>query len=91
MSKETNIECVSVLSSFYIAKKYLNMSKVTTQEYFDSLVDYYERDGPNSFIIRSNNGSFTKIEGQIIFEMLYNDELDLMSDGYFKISSNRNV
>ena len=61
------------------------MSKVTTQEYFDSLVDYYERDGPNSFIIRSNNGSFTKIEGQIIFEMLYNDELDLMSDGYFKI------
>lgn len=67
------------------------MSKVTTQEYFDSLVDYYERDGPNSFRIRSNNGSFTKIEGQIIFEMLYNDELDLMSDGYFKISFNRNV
>lgn len=91
MSKEENIECVSVLSSFYIAKKYLNMTKETAQKYFDSLLEYYKRANQNSFRIRTDDGLFIKIEGQTILEMLYEDKLELMSDGYFKISSNRNI
>lgn len=83
MSNQNNIDCVSALASFYLAKKYLNMSKGEAQIFFDSWISLHKNQ--KSFQIYSKSGyQRERILGQEIFDMLYDDKLDLQKDGFFK-------
>lgn len=83
MSNQNNIDCVSALASFYLAKKYLNMSKENAQVFFDSWMVLYRKQ--KYFQIYSKSGyQLERVLGQDIFDMLYEDKLDLQKDGFFK-------
>lgn len=83
MSNQNNIDCVSALASFYLAKKYLKMSKENAQVFFDSWMVLYRKQ--KCFQIYSKSGyQLERVLGQDIFDMLYEDKLDLQKDGFFK-------
>lgn len=83
MSNQNNIDCVSALASFYLAKKYLKMSKENAQVFFDSWMVLYRKQ--KCFQIYSESGyQLERVLGQDIFDMLYEDKLDLQKDGFFK-------
>ncbi|MDD6396004.1 MAG: hypothetical protein PUB37_07500 [Firmicutes bacterium] len=85
LSDQTEMECVSALASFYLAKKYLNMVKDEAQPFFDSWMDFHKGHNQDRFQIYTASGcQLAKIPGQDIFDMLYNDELYLMKDGFFR-------
>ena len=87
MSTNANAECVSALSSFYLAKKYLNLEKTDAKVFFDSWMAYHRSHKQEHFQVYSRNGDQRpKLLGEDIFEMLYNDELYLMKDGLLRIS-----
>lgn len=87
MSTSANVECVSALSSFYLTKKYLNLDKSEAKVYFDSWMTYHRSHKQEHFQVYSQNGDQrSKLLGEDIFEMLYNDELYLMKDGLLRIS-----
>lgn len=85
LAGQVNMDCVSALAAFYLAKKYLNMQKAEAQSFFDSWMTYHQNMNQESFRVYNSKGNqLEKILGQDIFDMLYNDELDLMKDGYFR-------
>lgn len=85
VSGQTDIDCVSALASFYLAKRYLNMAKDEAQPFFDSWMDFHKEHHQERFQVYTANGhQLEKLLGQEIFEMLYNDELYLMRDGFFR-------
>lgn len=86
LSIQEDMECISPLASFYLAKKYLKMPKEEAQRFFDSWMDFhYEHNGQTHFRVYSISGNqLEKLPGQDIFDMLYNDELYLKKDGFFQ-------
>lgn len=83
MSNQNNIDCVSALASFYLAKKYLNMSKENAQLFFESWIALHRNQ--KCFQIYSESGyQLERVLSQDIFDMLYDDKLDLQKDGFFK-------
>lgn len=85
LSSQANMDCVSALASFYLAKKYLKMKKEDAQMFFDSWMMFHKAKKQEYFQVYSTNGyQLEKIHGQDIFDMLYNDELYLMKDGFFR-------
>lgn len=82
---QTDMDCVSALASFYLAKKYLNMTKDEAQPFFDSWMDFHKKHNQDRFQVYTASGhQLEKLLGQDIFDMLYNDELYLMKDGFFR-------
>ena len=87
MSTSANVECVSALSAFYLAKKYLHMEKPEAKVYFDSWMAYHRLHNQERFQIYVKGGhQRDKVLGEDIFEMLYNEQLCLMKDGFFQIA-----
>lgn len=85
LSAQTDMDCVSALASFYLAKKYLNMKKEDAQIFFDSWMQFHKERNQEYFQVYTINGhQLEKIPGQDIFDMLYNNELYLMKDGFFR-------
>ena len=83
MSNQSNIDCVRALTSYYLAKNYLHMSKEYAQVFFDSWMALHRNQ--KCFQIYSKSGyQLERVLGQDIFDMLYEDELDLQKDGFFK-------
>lgn len=86
VSNQAGMDCVSALASFYLAKKYLNMAKDEAQPFFDSWMSFHKQHNQERFQVYTASGhQLEKLLGQDIFEMLYNDELYLMRDGFFRI------
>ena len=87
MSTSANVECVSALSAFYLAKKYLHMEKPEAKVYFDSWMAYHRLHNQERFqIYVKGSHQRDKVLGEDIFEMLYNEQLCLMKDGFFQIA-----
>lgn len=85
LSGQVDMDCVSALASFYLAKKYLNMKKADAQVFFDSWMQFHMERNQACFQVYSSSGhQLEKVLGQDIFDMLYNDELYLMKDGFFR-------
>lgn len=85
LAGQANMDCVSALAAFYLAKKYLNMQKAEAQSFFNSWTAYHRGLNQERFRVYNARGNqLEKIPGQDIFDMLYNDELDLMKDGFFR-------
>lgn len=81
-----NIDCVSAIASFYLAKKYLNMDKNTAQLFFDSWVELHKKYNQAYFrIYGTDDSQMIKVLGQDLFDMLYADKLFLQKDGLFKM------
>lgn len=86
MSTHASVECVSALSSFYLAKKHLNLDKTAAKVYFDSWMTFHRLHNQDHFKIYSQTGQQQqKILGEDIFDMLYNEQLYLMKDGLLRI------
>lgn len=86
MSTNASVECVSALSAFYLAKKYLKLDKSDAKVFFDSWMAYHRLHKQEHFQIYSQSGhQRPKILGEDIFEMLYNEQLYLMKDGLLRI------
>ena len=86
LSANANIECISCLSSFYLTKKYLRLSKQEAQCFFDSWQTFHQQLGQYLFQIYDRSGNqLIKLPAQIIFNLLYDDKLELMKDGFFHI------
>lgn len=78
-----SIDCVSALASFYLAKNYLHMSKEYAQVFFVSWMALHRNQ--KCFQIYSESGyQLERVPGQDIFDMLYENKLDLQKDGFFK-------
>lgn len=85
LSGQADMDCVSALASFYLAKKYLNMKKEDAQLFFDSWMQFHKVRNQEKFQVYTASGhQLEKLPGQEIFDMLYNDKLDLMKDGFFR-------
>lgn len=85
LSGQADMECVSALASFYLAKKYLNMKKEDAQVFFYSWMSFHKGIKQERFQVYNTSGhQLEKLLGQDIFDMLYNDELYLMKDGFFR-------
>lgn len=84
LSGQADMDCVSALASFYLAKKYLNMKKEHAQLFFDSWMQFHRERNQEHFQVYSVSGhQLERIPGQDILEMLYSDKLKLMKDGFF--------
>jgi len=85
LSSQTDMDCVSALASFYLAKKYLKMEKSDAQIFFNSWMSFHKVKNQEHFQVYTASGhQLEKLLGQDIFDMLYNDELYLMRDGFFR-------
>lgn len=85
LSSQTDMECVSALASFYLAKNYLHMPKEEAQQFFNSWMIFHRAHGQERFPVYNTSGhQLEKLLGQDIFDMLYNDALFLMKDGLFQ-------
>ncbi len=85
LSGQADMECVSALGSFYLAKKYLQMTKAEAQLYFDSWMAYHRGMNQESFRIYNSDGhQQVKLNGQDIFDMLYDGKVYLVKDGLFR-------
>jgi len=84
LSNQTNVDCVGAIASFYLAKNYLHMSKEEAQEFFDSWMRFHRNtNGQQDFRVLSVSGyQMEKINGQDIFDKIYNDEFELMKNGF---------
>lgn len=81
---QKNFECVSALGSFYLAKKYLLLSKDEAKLYYDSWMTFHQTHNQNSFAMYlKKDNQLEKVDGYTIFEMLYNNELKLLKNGHF--------
>ena len=84
LSGQADMDCVSALASFYLAKNYLNMKKTDAQPFFDSWMQFHKERKQEYFQVYSISGhQLEKLPGQDIFDMLYSDKLELMKDGFF--------
>ena len=85
LSGQADMDCVSALASFYLLKKYLDMKKEDAQVFFDSWMLFHKGTNQERFQVYNASGhQLEKLLGQDIFDMLYNDELYLMKDGFFR-------
>lgn len=85
LSGQADMDCISALASFYLAKKYLNMKKEDAQIFFDSWILFHKERNQERFQVYNASGhQLEKLLGQDIFDMLYNNELYLMKDGFFR-------
>lgn len=88
LSDQASIDCVSALASFYLAKNYLSMEKDNAQVFFDSWMQFHKERKQERFQVYTTSGhQLEKLLGQDILDMLYNDELYLMKDGFFRRKS----
>lgn len=85
LSNQASIDCVSALASFYLAKKYLSLEKDDAQIFFDSWMQFHKERKQECFQVYTASGhQLEKVLGQDILDMLYDDELYLMKDGFFR-------
>lgn len=85
LSGQADMECISALAAFYLAKKYLKMEKSEAQVFFDSWMQFHQACGQSEFKLYSASGHhLEKADGQNIFDLLYRNELYLMRDGFFR-------
>lgn len=89
LSVQTGMECVSAFASFYLLKKYLHMTKTDAQPFLTSWLAYHKKYHQNYFPVYAASGhQLNRLSGQELFELLYNEKLDLMKDGYFRLKEN---
>lgn len=85
LSDQTDTDCVSALASFYLAKKYLSMEKCDAQVFFDSWMQFHKERKQERFQVYTASGhQLEKVLGQDVLDMLYDDKLYLMKDGFFR-------
>lgn len=83
---QENIDCVSAIASFYLAKKYLSMDKDTARLFFDSWMELHKNYNQAYFrVYRADDFQMERVLGQDLFDMLYEDKLYLQKDGLFKM------
>lgn len=56
LSGQSDMECVSALASFYLAKKYLNMDKQNAQVFFDSWMQFHKEHNQERFQVYTASG-----------------------------------
>ncbi len=81
LSANTNLECISCLSSFHLTNKYLRSSKQEAQYFFDNWLAFHHQLGQYLFQIYGQSGNqLVKLPAQLIFDLLCDDKLKLMKD-----------
>lgn len=64
LSGQTDMDCVSALASFYLAKKYLNMKKEDAQVFFDSWMFFHKGKNQEHFQVYNASGhQLEKLDG----------------------------
>lgn len=85
LSNQANVDCVSALASFYLVKNYLCMEKDDAQVFFNSWMRFHKERKQERFQVYTASGhQLEKVFGQDILDLLYDNELYLMKDGFFR-------